>query len=114
MRPVISFAGKTRGNRWFRQGTFSLRKAPPSGIRSHDAFGRQAPKHRIYPLRRQLRATVQPPGHHGHESTNDILDDDFARDNVRGLLVNGSRQLVAYQIGQYLANGPERDGTAAP
>jgi len=39
------------------------------------------------------------------------LDDDFA---VRGFPVDSCRQFVSYQIGQYLANGPERNGAAAP
>ncbi len=38
--------------------------------------------------------------------------DQFARNNVRGLPVNRCRKLVAYQIGDYLANSAESDRTA--
>jgi hypothetical protein len=71
------------------------RKAP-SRIRRHNALGRQAPKHRINPLGRQLSATVKPPGHHSHERANDILDGKFARDNVGGFLVDSRSKLIAH------------------
>jgi hypothetical protein len=54
-------------------------KADLSGIRRHNALGRQAPKHRINPLWRRHSATVEPPGHHGHESANYVLGGEFAR-----------------------------------
>ena len=38
---------------------------------------RQAPKHGVNPLRRQLRSPIEPPGQHGHVGSNDILNDKF-------------------------------------
>src|SRR5258708_2318342 len=81
-------------------------------LRRRDPLGRQAPKHRIDTLRRQLRPAVKPPGHHGHESTNDILDDKFARDDVRGILAAGRGKFIPHQVRKYLANFAEADGAA--
>jgi hypothetical protein len=73
----------------------------------------QAPKHRIHPLRRQLRPAVEPPSQHGHVSANDILDDKFARDDVCGILASGRGKFVPHQIRKYLANLAKADGAAA-
>jgi len=82
-------------------------------MRRRDALNRQAPKHRIDSLGRQLGPAIKPPGHHGHEGANDVLHDKFARDSIHGLPVNGRGKLVAYQIGEYAANGAKSNGTVA-
>ena len=81
-------------------------------IWGHGALTRQAPKHGVNPLRRQLRSPIEPPGQHGHVGSNDILNDKFARDDVRGILVDGSGEFLAHQIRKYLANAAKGDGAA--
>src|SRR5712691_4765846 len=110
---AIDNGGITHKPRRFDQLKRLRRRADPSRIRRHDALGRQAPKHRINPPGRQLGATVKPPGHHGHESANYVLDGKFAREDVGGFFVNSRGKLVAHQIGEYLANGTKGNGTAA-
>jgi len=41
---------------------------------------------------------VKPPSQYGHVGANDILDDKFARDHVRRIIVDGGNQFVAHQI----------------
>src|SRR5882724_12809921 len=82
-------------------------------IRGRDPLGGHAPKHCIKPLGRQFRAPVKPPSQHRHVGANDILDDEFAWNGGRGLLVDGCLKFVADQIGEYLANDINGDGAAA-
>src|SRR5216683_5886711 len=92
-----------------------LAEAPGLQInrKRRDSLGRQAPKHRIDTLRRQLRPAVEPPGQHGHVSANDILHDKFARDDVRGILAGGRGKFIPHQIRKYLANLAKADGATA-
>lgn len=55
----------------------------------HDALGRETTEHGIDLLRGQLRAAVKPPTDHRHERTNDMCDNQLARDGVTGLLFCG-------------------------
>ena len=64
-------------------------------------------------VRRQLRASVEPPSQHGHVGAYYILDDEFARDRVWGIFVDGCGKFFAHQIGKCLANGAKTDGAAA-
>src|SRR5882762_4359728 len=88
-------------------------EAEPALLQRCNSLGRQAPKHRIDTARRQLRPAIEPPDQHGHVSANDILDDKFARDDVRGILADARAKLIAHQTRKYLANLAKADGAAA-
>src|SRR5216683_1098225 len=92
-----------------------LAEAPGLQInrKRRDPLGRQAPKHLIDTLRWQLRPAVEPPGQHSHVGANDVLDDKFARDGVRGILADGCRKFIPHQIRKYLANLAKADGATA-
>jgi hypothetical protein len=92
---------------------FRFKELASASLRRRDSLGRQAPKHRVHPLRRQLSPSVEPPGHYGHESANDILNDKFARDIVRDVLAVGRRKFIPHQVRKYLANLAKADGTTA-
>jgi hypothetical protein len=92
---------------------FRFKEVAPSSLRLCDPLSRQAPKHRIDTLWRQLRPAVEPPGHYGHESANDILDDEFARDVVGGVPAVGRGKFIPHQVGKYLADLAKADGAAA-
>jgi hypothetical protein len=72
INPAMDDGAIARMRRRFNQLNRLHWKVDLSRIRRHDALGRQAPKHRINPLRRQLGATVKPPGHHSHERAKDL------------------------------------------
>jgi hypothetical protein len=55
----------------------------------------------------------EPPGHYGHESANDILDEEFARDVVGGVPAVGRGKFIPHQVGKYLADLAKADGAAA-
>jgi hypothetical protein len=96
---TISTNGRMPVFHWFRV----------SQVYSAMALFHRACSHRSKLSFSNWLATVEPPGHHGYKGANDILDDEFARNNVRGLLVNSCRMLVAYRIGEYLANSAQSD-----
>jgi hypothetical protein len=42
------------------------------------------------------------------------MDDKFARDGIRGFLVDGCGKFVAHKVGKYPADAAKADGAAAP
>jgi hypothetical protein len=60
INPAMDDGAIARMRRRFNQLNRLHWKADLSRIRRHNALGRQAPKHRINPLGRQLGATVKP------------------------------------------------------